>query len=203
MGLITRPTQLRLLPGVPSALVALRSAGFRLVVVTNQAIVARGLATREEVRSLNRHLAARLTRSGAVIDAWYFCPHHPQATLRAYRGGCACRKPRPGMLHMAAARWQLDLTNSYMVGDRLTDVQAGAIAGCRTVWVQTGDHHAAPIVADTSVPPARPDHTCRDLPEAAAWILSQGGAGGGLRRTERSESRRVPIALRRGQRGAA
>ncbi len=174
-GLLTRAADFRLLPGVPAALTALKNAGFRLVVVTNQTIVARGLATEQDVVTLNAHLQRLLTQAGAPpLDGCYFCPHHPKATLPAYRVDCECRKPKPGLLLRAAQEHGLDLGSSFAVGDRITDIIAGARAGCRTILVQTGRHTEAPIETaeplDTSI---QPDHTCADLPGAAAWILNR------------------------------
>lgn len=172
-GLITRAEQFRPLPGVPEALTRLQRAGFALVVVSNQAVVARGLVTEDEVRRLNEHLEALLLTAGAPrLDGWYFCPHHPSATDPAYRVVCECRKPAPGMLRQAARELGLDLTASYMIGDRLTDVAAGARVGCRTLLLETGQHLAPPIETAAIVPPRPlPDVTCPDLPSATAWIL--------------------------------
>jgi D-glycero-D-manno-heptose 1,7-bisphosphate phosphatase len=173
VNLITRAEQLRLLPGVPAALRALREARFGLVVVSNQAVVARGWATEQDVAALNQHLQDLLLQAGAPpLDGWYFCPHHPEADLAAYRLDCACRKPKPGLLLRAASELALDLSASLMVGDRLTDIVAGARAGCRTILVQTGRHTESAI--QTSEPldlSVQADHTCPDLPAAAQWIL--------------------------------
>ena len=173
--LITRPEQFRILPGVPDALARLRRAGFALVVASNQAVVARGLATAVDVRRLNQHLEGLLVEAGAPrLDGWYFCPHHPSATLPAYRGDCECRKPRPGLLLQAARDLGLDLAASFMVGDRLTDVAAGVRAGCRTALVETGRHAAPPIATVEPLELAvGPDAVCADLAAAAHWILGK------------------------------
>src|SRR5665213_3007851 len=92
-------SRIRILPGVPDALQRLGRAGFRLIVATNQPIIARGIVSEQEVDQINREIAARLERAGApVIDRFYVCPHHPKATIAAYRVECQCRKPRPGLL---------------------------------------------------------------------------------------------------------
>lgn len=173
--LLRHSCDLRLLPGVPGALRRLSSAGFRLIVVSNQTVVARGLASEEEVRALHRALERRLRQAGGPpLDAFYFCPHHPNADEPSYRIVCECRKPRQGLLVRAAEEHHLDLGASYMVGDRITDVIAGARAGCRTIQVETGGHLAPPI--ETGLPlnqDVRPDHVCAGLPEAARWILSR------------------------------
>jgi D-glycero-D-manno-heptose 1,7-bisphosphate phosphatase len=173
INLLTRVDQLRLLPGVPAALRALRGARFRLVVVSNQTVVARGLATEQDVFTLNTCLQRLLIQAGGPpLDAWYFCPHHPQATLPAYRLDCDCRKPKPGLLLRAARDCQLKLSASIMVGDRITDIVAGARAGCRTIMVRTGMHAQPPI--ETSEPldaSVQPDYICPNLAAAVRWIL--------------------------------
>ena len=166
--------QIRMLEGVPEALTRLRSAGFRLIMVSNQAVVARGWSTPAQVEEVHREIDRMLVARGApALDASYFCPHHPHATLAEYRVECDCRKPRPGLLLTAAAEQRLDLGASFLVGDRMTDVAAGAAAGCRTILVHTGRHEAAPIVTVEPVDPAlRADYECDDLGEAAERIVA-------------------------------
>lgn len=158
---------------VPAALASLAEASFELVVVTNQTVVARGLASEDDVDALNREVAARVAAAGGpLVDAFYVCPHHPAATDERYRADCDCRKPRPGLLVRAARERELDLSRSFLVGDRPSDVAAGAAAGCRTVLVRTGMHTAAPIESPEPLDPAlRADHECDTVAEAAAWIL--------------------------------
>jgi D-glycero-D-manno-heptose 1,7-bisphosphate phosphatase len=171
---LIQPGQIRVLPGVPQALRRLAQAGFRLIVATNQPVVARGLATEAQLETLHAAVAAQLTAAGAPpLDRFYFCPHHPNATLPAYRVICDCRKPRPGLLLRAARDFRLDLRASFMIGDRPTDIAAGAAAGCRTILVQTGKHLLPPIqTADPMDPGLKPDWTCADLSAAAEWILN-------------------------------
>ena len=170
---LTSAEQIRVLPGVPRALTLLREAGFRLVVVSNQAVVARGLVTEQQVRELQVQVELRIEGEGGPdLDGFYFCPHHPKATLAAYRVDCECRKPQPGMLLRASKELGLDLPSSFLVGDRITDIIAGSRAGCRTVLVQTGQHLAPPI--ETSQPldlSIQPGFVCADLPAAVQWIL--------------------------------
>ncbi len=173
LGILTCAGEIRLLPGVPESLRRLKAAGFRLIVVSNQAVVARGLITEGQLREIHAALAHCLAVAGGPpLDAVYYCPHHPQATLEAYRVVCDCRKPRPGMLLQAAREHRLELAASFMVGDRLTDVIAGAAAGCRTVLVGSTEADAAPIVTVDAIDPSiRPDQACADLCSAAEWIL--------------------------------
>lgn len=172
-GPICRAEEFQILNGVPTALRALKSRGFALVVVSNQAAVARGLATEEQVWQMHASLDEQLTRSGGpCLDAWYFCPHHHQASIAAYRVVCDCRKPRPGLLLKAARDLALDLRSSFMVGDRLTDITAGKLAGTRAILVQTGMHLEPAIeTPGPSVPIFEPDYTCAGLREATEWIL--------------------------------
>lgn len=173
--LLTDPKDIRILAGVPEALRRLSEVGFRMIVVSNQTVVARGLATKQEVLDLNAEVQVQIERAGGPrFDAFYFCPHHPNATLPSYRVDCECRKPRPGLFLRAAREYNLDLRASFAVGDRITDIIAGARAGCRTALVQTGEHLAPPI--ETSEPlddSVEPDYACADLLQAAQWILEQ------------------------------
>lgn len=134
--------QVRLIPGSADAIAALNRAGWPVVVVTNQSGVARGIFTMEGVQAVHRHLSELLAGYGAQIESYYFCPHYPTAEVPAYRVECSCRKPKPGMLHQAAEELGLDLANSWMIGDRVSDLAAGAAAGTRTILVRTG-HGAA------------------------------------------------------------
>jgi D-glycero-D-manno-heptose 1,7-bisphosphate phosphatase len=167
---LVRTEQLQILPGVPEAIARATSAGLVIVVVTNQPVVARGLVDEEAVRAVHAALGEMLRARGARIDAFYFCPHHPRATLERYRLACDCRKPRPGMLSSAARDLDLDLAASTMIGDRLSDIAAGARAGCRTVLVETGKHSAPPIESPDLID-ARPDFLAPDLAAAVAWVL--------------------------------
>lgn len=171
--LLVDAAQIRILEGVPEALTRLHAAGFRLVVVSNQAVVARGLITECQLDAIHARMQALLQQAGAPpLDAIYSCPHHPEATLPEYRLACECRKPRPGMLLRAAREHRLDLCESVLVGDRLTDVAAGSRAGCRTVLVKTAQTEAPPIVtADPLDDPPQPDFVCANLSAAADWIL--------------------------------
>ena len=149
----TSAAEVTILPGVATALAALRDAGYAIVVVTNQPDVARGTRTRAGIEAIHARLRAELP-----VDAIYCCFHDDLDE-------CACRKPRPGMLLEAARELSLDLAASFMVGDRWRDTEAGAAVGCRTAFVDPG--YAARR-------PQRFDRKVSSLAEAAAWIL--GGA---------------------------
>lgn len=125
------------IPGAVEAIRLLNDAGFLVVVVTNQSGVARGYYTEEDVLHLHRHIDALLVSSGARVDSWQYCPHHPSGR-GSYALPCRCRKPMPGMLLEAARRFDVDLSASVMIGDKLVDVEAGRSAGCRSILVRTG-----------------------------------------------------------------
>jgi D-glycero-D-manno-heptose 1,7-bisphosphate phosphatase len=158
------------LDGAIEAIRRLRAAGFLVIVVTNQSGVARGFFGLEEVTILHRHLQAELARFGTQIDAFYICPHHPEQGIGEFRRECDCRKGRPGMLLQAAREHGIDLERSYMVGDKVADVEAGLAAGCRPLLVLTG--HGSREVA---MLPDDSAHTFADLAAAAEWILARDG----------------------------
>ena len=171
--LLSTPESICVRDDAPQALVKIRNAGFRLIVVSNQTVVARGILTEPEMKLLHRQVEEALQDNGApALDGFYYCPHHPRATVQDYRVDCDCRKPRAGLLLRAAAEHDIHPVRSFMIGDRITDIIAGSSAGCRTVLVETGQHLAPPI--ETSAPidnSILPDHTCANLAEAAQWIL--------------------------------
>lgn len=173
-GVLLSAAEICIPPAVPPALGDLAAAGFRLIVVTNQAVVARGLISEDELRAIHAEIERQLSAAGAPkLDAIYYCPHHPEATLPEYRVVCDCRKPKPGAFLRASREFDVDLAASFMVGDRLTDVAAGQAAGCRTVLLETGRHTDPPIVTPGDWDrQCRPDYVCSDLQAAAQWILS-------------------------------
>ncbi|MDR1051311.1 MAG: HAD family hydrolase [Deltaproteobacteria bacterium] len=160
IGYLYRHEDFVWIDGAPGALARLQKAGLALVVVSNQSGVARGLYGQEDVRELHRRINLDLRQNhGAGIDAWYFCPHLPDA-------GCPCRKPSPGMLLSAAEDLGLDLSRSYMVGDKELDVGAGLAAGVRfPVLVRA----AYGLEAQGRLPAGVP--VADDLPGAAELIL--------------------------------
>ena len=176
VDLLTRIDEVRICPCAPAALRSLQAAGFAIVVVTNQAVIARGMISEAGVEAIHDWIQAQFEkRAGVRIDAFYVCPHHPHADVAAYRRVCECRKPRPGMLLRAAEEMALDLRKSVLVGDRASDIIAGRAAGCRTILVQTGKHDAPLIVtADPAeAAAAEPDHVCDDLAAATEIILRE------------------------------
>lgn len=132
------PEAFEFIAGVPEAIACLNRAGFLVVVVTNQSGVARGYFDLDQVQALHIHMQQQLMRYDAMIDAVYVCPHHPQGSVDKFRIDCNCRKGKPGMLLHAGTDLGIDLSHSYMIGDKQADVEAGLAAGCRTFLVRTG-----------------------------------------------------------------
>jgi D-glycero-D-manno-heptose 1,7-bisphosphate phosphatase len=132
------PAQLRLLPGSAEAIAEVNRQGVPVIVVTNQSGVARGYFPESRVAEIHERLDRLLAGQGAHIARYYYCPHHPTEGRPSYRIDCQCRKPQPGMLLQAARDLSLELHESYLVGDKLSDLGAGASAGCRTILVRTG-----------------------------------------------------------------
>ena len=165
---VDRLDRLTFFPFSIDAVRALNRAGFAVVVVTNQSGVARGLYTEDFVRDSHRHIDDRLTAAGARVDGWYYCPHHPQASVEALRCECECRKPKPGQLLRAAAELHLDLPASFAVGDRWKDIEAGEAVGARGILVRTGygrDAETARALQGAVV--------VDNLIQAVSWILRQ------------------------------
>lgn len=136
------PEELRLYPNIGPGLAVLQEMGFCLVVVTNQAGIARGYFTEADLQCIHEYLRAQLATWGVHLDGIYHCPHHPDGALPELAIRCACRKPQPGMLLQAAHDLNLDLEHSWLVGDILDDVEAGNRVGCRTILVDLGTEQA-------------------------------------------------------------
>lgn len=132
------PTEFEFIPGVPAALKKLQDAGFLLVVVTNQSGVARGYFSEAQVARLHQHMTDLLAEVGVSLAGIYICPHHPTAGSGDYLQDCDCRKGKPGMLQQAALELDIDLRQSFMVGDKEADILAGTAADCQTFLVRTG-----------------------------------------------------------------
>ena len=155
-----------LLPGAAQALCLLRHIRMPVVVVSNQAVINRGLVSRDTVQSIHRHMVEQARSAGGRIDAVFYCPHRPDE-------GCMCRKPRPGLLEQAAATLEIDLSGSYLVGDALSDVQAALAVRAQPLMVLTGQGNSqAPLLAANGLEDVP---VFNDLLEAATWILNQEG----------------------------
>ena len=160
---IKNVSEFQLFPNTVAALKKLYSAGFKLVIITNQACVAKGLTTVAAVEEINQLLRKKLSEAGIELAGIYYCPHNPEA-------GCDCRKPRIANILLAARELEISISDSYFVGDSHRDVEAGRAAGCRTILVTTGVRQAS--YADIAEWQVQPDYVVPDLLTAAEMILS-------------------------------
>jgi D-glycero-D-manno-heptose 1,7-bisphosphate phosphatase len=132
-GYAYRPEQLEWIEGAAEAVRLLNEAGYYVLVVTNQSGVARGFYNETDVRSLHAHMQEILSAHGAHIDAFYYCPHHPDGDIKSLAVQCRCRKPSPGMLEQAAREWPIDISASFLIGDRDHDMAAASAFNIRGV----------------------------------------------------------------------
>jgi D-glycero-D-manno-heptose 1,7-bisphosphate phosphatase len=166
-GYLSDPDKVRVLQNVSEALRRLNGIEVPVVVISNQSGVARGMFTVEDVEKVNQRMRDLLAAEGAFVDAIYYCTHHPDYDIE-----CDCRKPRPGLLIKASRELGISLPQSFMVGDKLIDIQAGKAAGSSTVFVRTGDGEKE-LQKTRGEILAIADRICADLPEAVDWILGQ------------------------------
>ena len=156
------------IPGAPEAIKRLKDAGLLVIVVSNQSGIARGYFDEQAVETLHQYIQSELADYGTSIDAFYFCPHHPEKGLGPYKVACDCRKGNPGMLLQAAREHDIDLQRSFMVGDKLADIEAGERAGCQSLLVLTGYGEKTALK-----PEAEAVEKCPSLSFAASLILSK------------------------------
>ena len=168
VGYLTAIARMTLFPWSIDANRALNRAGFVVVVVTNQSGVARRYFTEAFVEETHRALDQRLACGGARIDAYYYCPHHPDGKLAEYRQQCDCRKPARGLVDRAAREHGLDLDRSFVVGDTRRDVGLARAVGARAILVRSG----AGAIEETRLSPGlNADVVVDNLAAAASWIL--------------------------------
>ncbi|NVN97862.1 MAG: D-glycero-beta-D-manno-heptose 1,7-bisphosphate 7-phosphatase [Geobacteraceae bacterium] len=132
-GYLHKIEDCRFIPDAIAAIARLKAAGFLVVIVTNQSGIARGYYTEDDLLRLHQYMEIEIVNGGGRVDGWYFCPHHPD-----FSDDCDCRKPFPGMLRTAADELEIDLASSWMIGDKIADIEAGIAAGCKAALVRTG-----------------------------------------------------------------
>jgi D-glycero-D-manno-heptose 1,7-bisphosphate phosphatase len=170
VGYLDRPERVALYPFSIAAIRALNRAGFRVIMVSNQSGVARGFFDEAMLDVVHKHVAALLAAGGAHLDAYYYCPHHPDGRVAEFARHCECRKPGRGLVDRAVQELSVDPLRSYTVGDRWLDVKLAANVGARGILVRTG--YGA--LEESRLPPdVKPDAVVNNLIEATGWILAQ------------------------------
>jgi D-glycero-D-manno-heptose 1,7-bisphosphate phosphatase len=154
-GDLTKPAQLRLYKNVPRALKMLRQAGYKLIVVTNQSLIARGLIPESGLDSIHQKLKSLLAKHGVRLDRIYYCPHHPTlGTVKKFSRACDCRKPEPGMLKKAIRTFRVDPKQSFFIGDTARDMGAAQKMRIKFILLRTGYGRKTLKGIDKKSPPA-------------------------------------------------
>ena len=171
VGYLCHPDQFTFLPRALEALQLLSDSNLPLIIITNQAGVARGLIPPERLPVIQTAFLRMLSTHGIPIAGYYSCPHHPEGVLPEYRCECECRKPAPGLVQQAARELNIDVQRSYVVGDKASDVQLAHNAGATGILVLTGEGRKH---QQTYPPEYTPPHAiCHNLYEAAEWIIDR------------------------------
>ena len=166
-----RIDQLELISKSAEAIRLLNKSGFKVIVVSNQSGVARGYYQEKDIEIYNRVMKKKLEEEKAYIDAIYYCPHHPRAAIEKYKIDCECRKPKPGMLKQAEKDLNLNLKLSFLVGDKMSDIEAGYRAGCKTILVLTGQGNDE--LKKISKMNIKPNYISKDLYTASQIIMKK------------------------------
>ena len=168
-GYISDPEQVKILEGVPEALIQLKSLGYKLIVVSNQSGVARGIVTEKKLEEIHDRLKQLLAKKNAYLDKIYYCPYHPEGIVPKYRKESNCRKPNPGMFLRAFAEMKIDLDQSWCIGNSSRDIEAGSKAGCKTILIDV-PYRTKQKEPDESKSTATPDYKAVNIKEAVNII---------------------------------
>lgn len=163
------PALITLKPGAVAGLQQLQADGYVIIMITNQSGVAKGYFTEADLPQVFNYLSATLAKEGVTITDWYYSPNHPEGTVEPYNISCNFRKPMPGMILQAAEEHEVDLSQSWMIGDILHDVEAGKRAGCWSILIDNGGE--TEWIKDNLY--REPDFIAADLTEAAAMITGR------------------------------
>jgi mannose-1-phosphate guanylyltransferase / phosphomannomutase len=169
VGLLYKIEDFKLLPKVGRAVKEINNSEFLAIVITNQPVIARNLCSIEELGEIHKKMETLLGRQGAKLDAIYYCPHHPDKGFAGenpdYKIECDCRKPKTGLIKKAEKDFNIDLNNSYIVGDSFRDILCGKNAGLGTIWVRTKNDYKKSEI--------KPDYFFKDLNQAVNFIINK------------------------------
>jgi D-glycero-D-manno-heptose 1,7-bisphosphate phosphatase len=169
IGYVSSPEQLALYPWAGEAVRLINEAGIKAIVITNQSGIARGMYTEETLDAIHQKMIEELATQGAKLDGVYYCPHHPEIGQARYRIVCDCRKPKTGMLDRAAREHNIDLSRSFVIGDKASDINLALNAGARAALVLTG--YGRETEARRDLFPCEPAFVAETLLDAARLIL--------------------------------
>jgi D-glycero-D-manno-heptose 1,7-bisphosphate phosphatase len=161
------PAKITLAPDAVKGLRKLQRSGFKLIVVSNQSGIAMGLFPSNALWQVEYKIRSLMAKQGLHLGGFYYCPHHPQGLIKAYSVNCSCRKPAPGLILSAAAKYNLDLSQSWMIGDILNDVEAGHNAGCRAILLDNGNETEWDLNSRRI-----PEAMVKNINQAADYILN-------------------------------
>ena len=160
IGYINNLKDFKIYNGVAEGIKLLNQDGFKVIIITNQSGLARGFFTEEMLEKIHNKMKREISEKGATVDAIYYCPHHPDVK-------CSCRKPRTGLLEKAVKDFDVDIDESFIIGDRMLDIEAGQGIGCKTVLVPENKEKVAIEMQESNV---KPDIICDDFYSGAEWI---------------------------------
>ncbi len=162
--------QITFVPGIINLLKHTASLGYKNIIISNQAGIGIKKISEEKFNSISDEMLERLRKQGAIIDAQYYCFHHPYATIEKYKKKCDCRKPKPGLLHQAAKEHEIDLKKSWMIGDSVNDVLAGEKAGCKTILLANLYESEYLHILEEKLQGTKPDYLIKKLKDAISII---------------------------------
>ena len=169
VGYLHKIEDFRFIPNAIKALQKLSKTNYKIIIISNQPVIGIGITTENNYLKLQGGILEKFKKNNIRIDATYYCPHHPKRGVGKYLKDCEFRKPKPGMLLKAANDLEINLKESFMVGDKRSDIKAGSNAGCKTILVKTGKGGEG---GDTDFD-FKPNHIVKDLSEAINLILKQ------------------------------
>ena len=161
VGYLDNPDDFQMYPGVAEGIKLLQENGFKIIIITNQSGIARGYFTVETLKRIHERMLKEFYDKGVTIDAIYYCPHHPDE-------GCGCRKPNTDLFEKAVKEHNIDITRSYVIGDRMLDIEAGHRMGLKTVLVPEKKEKVEKEMKKSKI---KPDYLCNDFYSGVKWIL--------------------------------
>jgi len=160
-GYINNPDDFKMYPNVAKGIKLLQENGFKIIIITNQSGIARGYFSEKSLEEIHDKMKKELSKEDTGVDAIYYCPHHPDEN-------CNCRKPKPGMLEQAIKDFDIEIKDSYIIGDRMLDVEAGKIIGCKTVLIPEDKELVKKEMTESDIDP---DIVCDDFYSGIEWII--------------------------------